>query len=68
MLLFVLMRNIQPWNVVGPRYLALAATAMGVSGCAIVGDIFKAGIWVAVVGIAVLALVGFAIVSLFKKR
>jgi hypothetical protein len=41
---------------------------MGVSGCAIVGDIFKAGIWVAVVGIAVLALVGFAIVSLFKKR
>jgi hypothetical protein len=68
MLLFVLMRNIQPWNVVGPRYLALAAIVMGASGCAAIGDIFKAGIWVAVIGIGILALVGFGIVSLFKKR
>ncbi len=62
------MNNIQPWHVVGPRYLALAALAMSLPGCALIGDIFKAGVWVAVVGIAVLALVGFGIASLFKKR
>lgn len=62
------MSNIKPWNMVGLRCLALAAIAAGVSGCTVIGDIFKAGIWVAVVGIAVLALVGFGIVSLFKKR
>jgi hypothetical protein len=65
---FVLMRNIQPWNVVGPRYLALAAIMLGVSGCAVIGDIFKAGVWVAIVGIGVLALIGFGVMSLFKKR
>ena len=62
------MRNIHPWNVVGPRCLVLAATVMGASGCTVIGDIFKAGIWVAVIGIGLLALVGFGIVSLLRKR
>jgi hypothetical protein len=40
---------------------------MGASGCAVVGDIFKAGVWVAVIGMALVALIGFGIVGLFKK-
>jgi hypothetical protein len=40
----------------------------GTSGCALVGDVFKAGFWVAVIGIGILALVGFGIVNLVRNR
>jgi hypothetical protein len=38
------------------------------SGCALVGDVFKAGFWVAVIGIGILALVGFGIADLVRNR
>jgi hypothetical protein len=61
------MKDIQMWSAWGSRSLVLAAIVVGASGCAVVGDIFKAGVWVAVIGMALVALIGFGIVGLFKK-
>lgn len=62
------MRHIQTWTAPDSRYFVLATILAGTPGCAIVGDIFKAGVWVAVIGIGILALVGFGIVSLIRGR
>jgi hypothetical protein len=52
----------------GARSLAIAAALVALPGCHIAGDIFKAGIWVAVIGIGLLAVVGFGLASLFRGR
>jgi len=49
------------------RSLAIAAALFTLPGCRVAGDIFKAGMWVAVIGIGLLALIGFGIASLFRR-
>jgi hypothetical protein len=49
------------------RALAIAAALVTLPGCRVVGDIFKAGVWVAVIGIGLLALIGFGIASIFRR-
>jgi hypothetical protein len=46
-------------NTTHVRYLTLVTALAGSTGCAVVGDIFKAGIWVGVV------VVGFVIAAIF---
>jgi len=50
------------------QVVVVSAMLAGTSGCALVGDVFKAGFWVAVIGIGILALVGFGIVNLVRNR
>lgn len=47
--------------------IAIAVALVTLPGCRAVGDIFKAGMWVAVIGIALLALIGYGIASLFRR-
>jgi hypothetical protein len=62
------MRHLQKWNVRGIQALLLTALAVGVSGCAVVGGIFKAGVWVGVIAIGALALLGFGLAALFRGK
>jgi di/tricarboxylate transporter len=48
--------------------LTLAALLASTPGCAVIGDIFKAGVWVGVVAIVVLVGLGFGLVSLLRGR
>jgi di/tricarboxylate transporter len=48
--------------------LTLAALLASMPGCAVIGDIFKAGVWVGVVAIVVLVGLGFGLVSLLRGR
>ena len=41
------------------RYLTLVTALAGATGCQVVGDIFKAGIWVGVI------VIGFVIAAIF---
>jgi hypothetical protein len=54
-------------NAANYRALAIAAALIALPGCRVAGDIFKAGVWVAVIGIGLLALIGFGIASLFRR-
>jgi hypothetical protein len=62
------MGHIRSVNATWIRSLVIAAALVALPGCQIVGDIFKAGVWVAVIGIGLLALIGFGIASLFRGR
>jgi hypothetical protein len=54
-------------NTARHRSLAIAVALITLPGCRAVGDIFKAGMWVAVIGIGLLALLGYGIASLFRR-
>jgi hypothetical protein len=54
-------------NATTYRTVAVAAALVCLPGCQVVGDIFKAGVWVAVIGIGLLAVLGFGIASLFRR-
>ena len=63
------MRSIRSWSPgASPHVIVLTAMLASTSGCALVGDVFKAGFWVAVIGIGILALVGFGIADLVRNR
>jgi hypothetical protein len=62
------MRSSRSWSHQASGQLVLAAMLAGTSGCALVGDVFKAGFWVAVIGIGILALVTVGIVNLVWNR
>jgi hypothetical protein len=62
------MRSIKSWSPRPFRHVVLAFMLAGTPGCALVGDVFKAGFWVAVIGIGILALVGFGISNLVRNR
>jgi hypothetical protein len=48
---------------------ALAALAVALSGCRVIGDIFKAGVWVGVLAIAILvAMIGGLAAMLRRHR
>lgn len=54
-----------------PRVLSLAMVALVLSalpGCAVVGDIFKAGMWVGILAIVGLVVVVGGLFSLFRKK
>ena len=61
------MENIQRWSSSSGRYVALAMLMPVLAGCQVVGDIFKAGAWTAIIGIGVVVLVGFGIASLVRR-
>jgi hypothetical protein len=61
------MRSIRNVNTAGYRSLAVAAALMTLPGCRVAGDIFKAGMWVAVIGIAIVVLLGYGLASLFRR-
>jgi energy-converting hydrogenase Eha subunit H len=61
------MRHIRNMNTARHRSLAIAAALVTLPGCRAVGDIFKAGMWVAVIGIALLALIGYGVASIFRR-
>jgi hypothetical protein len=47
--------------------LAVVIAALSLAGCEVIGGIFKAGMWVGVLGVvAVVVLIGF-VISRFKK-
>jgi hypothetical protein len=50
------------------RVVALAAILTGAPACRVVGDIFKAGVWVGVLAIGFFAVVAFGLVSLLRGR
>jgi hypothetical protein len=45
----------------------IAAALITLPGCRVAGDIFKAGMWVAVLGIGLLVVIGYGIASLFRR-
>ena len=47
---------------------ALMALCLTLTGCELVGNIFKAGMWTAVILIGVVVLAGFALVKLVGGR
>jgi energy-converting hydrogenase Eha subunit H len=61
------MRNIRNVNTAGYRFLAVVALLISLPGCRVAGDIFKAGMWVAVIGIAIVVALGYGIVSLLRR-
>jgi hypothetical protein len=47
--------------------LAVVVAALSLAGCEVIGDIFKAGMWVGVLAVvAVIVLIGF-VISRFRK-
>ncbi|MDB5901635.1 MAG: hypothetical protein JWM26_513 [Betaproteobacteria bacterium] len=47
--------------------LAVVLAALSLAGCEVIGDIFKAGMWVGVLAVvAVIVLIGF-VISRFRK-
>ncbi|HET6566436.1 MAG TPA: hypothetical protein VFG50_00620 [Rhodothermales bacterium] len=50
-----------------PLYLALAAFIFGLTGCEIIGDIFKVGFWIGVVIVAIVVAVIFWVVRFVRK-
>lgn len=57
-----MMQNNKVWLALVPLPMLLS------SGCAIIGDIFKAGAWTAVVGIALLACLVLGAVRILRGR
>ena len=47
--------------------LALVPVAFSVSGCAAIEGIFKAGVWVGVIAVAIVLAVAFGLVRLMSK-
>jgi len=47
--------------------LALAPLAFSVSGCAVIEGIFKAGVWVGVIAVAMVLAVAFGLVRLMSR-
>lgn len=47
-----------------PNALMIAVLSLGLSGCSVIGDIFKAGMWTAVIGIVLLVLL---VLWIFRK-
>jgi hypothetical protein len=47
--------------------LAIAAALITLPGCTVAGDIFKAGVWAAVIGIGLLVVIGYGISTLFRR-
>jgi hypothetical protein len=45
----------------------LVALALSTAGCSVVGAIFKAGVWTAVVGIVILLALAYGAVRLFRR-
>jgi hypothetical protein len=45
----------------------MSPLAMGVSGCAVIEGIFKAGVWVGVIAVAFVLLVAFGLVRVLSK-
>ena len=45
----------------------LAALALFLSGCAAIEGIFKAGVWVGVIGVAIVLAVAFGLVRLMRR-
>jgi hypothetical protein len=50
-----------------PALLALVPLAFSVSGCAVIEGIFKAGVWVGVIAVAVVLAVAFGLVRLMSS-
>jgi hypothetical protein len=49
------------------RYLTLVTALAGASGCQVVGDIFKAGMWVGVIVVGVVIAAIFGIARMFSR-
>jgi len=47
-----------------PNALIIAVLSLSLSGCSVVGDIFQAGMWVGIIGIALLVLL---VLWIFRK-
>jgi hypothetical protein len=64
--------TLAPWRTMqlvrDVRILPLVALVVGSSGCRVIGDIFKAGVWVGVLVIGVVVLLGFGLASMFRGR
>jgi hypothetical protein len=58
--------DVRGWSSVG--LLAIALLAMGASGCAAVEGIFKAGVWVGIIAVAVVAGLIAAMTGMFRQR
>ncbi len=50
------------------RALAIAGTLMTLNGCRVVGDIFKAGVWVGIVIVGLVVALLFGITRAFSTR
>jgi hypothetical protein len=50
-----------------PATLALVPLAFSVSGCAVIEGIFKAGVWVGVIAVAIVLAVAFGLVRLMSS-
>lgn len=50
-----------------PLFAALTALATTTTGCAAIGDIFKAGVWVGVVVVGIIVALVFGATRLFAR-
>ena len=62
------MRTVQTYNAMAARGLVLATIVFGATGCTAIKDIFKAGVWVGVIGIGALVLVIVGVMAMFKSK
>jgi hypothetical protein len=58
-------RDVRGWPSVG---LTIALLGMGASGCAAVEGIFKAGVWVGIIAVAVVAGLIAVMTGMFRQR
>lgn len=54
-------------NTTHVRYLTLVTALAGATGCQVVGDIFKAGIWVGVIVVGVVIAAIFGLARMFSR-
>jgi hypothetical protein len=50
-----------------PALMLIMVTSMNLAGCAMVRGIFKAGVWVGVIGVALIVALLFGISRLFAR-
>jgi flagellin-like protein len=55
-------------NLRNPYIALLPSLAVVLSGCAAIGDIFKAGAWTGIIGVIVLLAIVFAVARMFTGR
>jgi len=55
-------------NLRNPALTVLPLLLVTASGCAIIGDIFKAGAWTGIIGVVLLIAIVFAVARKFTSR
>lgn len=61
------MRTIKAWGARGGRLLMLAAIVVAFSGCATLGEVIRAGVWIAAIQLAVVSLLASRVIATVRS-